>query len=188
LSREAKQVAHISFIGDGAGDWAVTSVQTLCGPPLPSAAFVSRKEGFQRPAKVPAWQLRGFTSNLRYTTGAEAKALAALQEPLGRADSRRAALIPIRKSEVWWVLGQDEWRAIYQERSRHTSIGMEYLPRIARKLHHCRDLGEPFDFLTWFEFGQVDSGAFDELVGRLRDTEEWEYVEREVDLRLTRVH
>jgi len=63
---------------------------------------------------------------------------------------------------------------------------MGYLPEIARRLHHARDLGEPFDFLTWFEFRAEDEGRFDELVARLRATEEWRYVEREVDVRLAR--
>jgi chlorite dismutase len=181
------QVVHISFIGGSIGDWRITAAQTLRGASLPTAAFLTRKEGFEQPTAPPAWHLRGFTSNLRYTTASEAAELAGRQAPLGRSDSRLAALIPIRKSEAWWALGQDERRAIYEERSRHTSIGMEYLPRIARKLHHSRDLGEPFDFLTWFEFGEADAGAFDELVGRLRSTEEWQYVDREVDLRLARV-
>jgi hypothetical protein len=59
---------------------------------------------------------------------------------------------------------------------------------VARRLHHCRDLGdaEPFDFLTWFEFAPADGIAFDELLRRLRETEEWRYVEREVELRLRR--
>ena len=48
------------------------------------------------------------------------------------------------------------------------------------------DLGEPFDFLTWFEYAPGDSEAFEELVGALRATEEWRYVEREVDVRLER--
>jgi len=98
----------------------------------------------------------------------------------------RAVLIPIRKSAQWWALAQDERRAIYEERSRHTSIGIEYLPRIARRLHHSRDLGEPFDFLTWFEFAPEHEDAFDELLRRLRDSEEWRFVEREVEVRLQR--
>lgn len=48
------------------------------------------------------------------------------------------------------------------------------------------DLDEPFDFLTWFEFPPAAAEAFEELNGRLRATEEWTYVEREVDIRLTR--
>jgi hypothetical protein len=65
---------------------------------------------------------------------------------------------------------------------------MKYLPAIARRLHHCRDLGtpEPFDFLTWFEFAPEAQSAFDELLAALRATEEWKYIDREVELRATR--
>jgi chlorite dismutase len=95
-------------------------------------------------------------------------------------------LIPIRKTDAWWALAQDERRAIFEDRSRHIGVGLEYLPAVARRLHHCRDLGEPFDFLTWFEYAPEDAGAFEELVRRLRQTEEWRYVDREIDIRLTR--
>jgi chlorite dismutase len=103
-----------------------------------------------------------------------------------RPTAARAALIPITKSDAWWELAQDERRRILEESSRHIATGLEYLPAIARRLHHGRDLGEPFDFLTWFEFAADDAAAFDELVQRLRATEEWRFVEREIDIRLTR--
>ena len=45
---------------------------------------------------------------------------------------------------------------------------------------------EPFDFLTWFEFAPADENVFDDLVVALRGTEEWRYVDREIDIRLTR--
>ena len=90
----------------------------------------------------------------------------------------------IRKTEAWWALAQDERRAIFEEQSRHIGIGLEYLPAVARRLYHSRELGEPFDFLTWFEFAPGDAVAFDELLRRLRDTPEWRFVEREVELRL----
>ena len=50
----------------------------------------------------------------------------------------------------------------------------------------CRDLGgaEPFDFVTWFEFAPADTGAFNELLAALRASPEWQYVDREVDIRL----
>jgi hypothetical protein len=85
-------------------------------------------------------------------------------------------------------LAQDERRRIFEESSRHVQTGLRYLPAIARRLHHCRDTGEwePFDFLTWFEFAPSDSQAFDRLAAELRSTEEWSYVDREVDLRLER--
>jgi hypothetical protein len=63
---------------------------------------------------------------------------------------------------------------------------MTYLPRIARRLYHARELGEPFDFLTWFEFAPEHAQAFEDLVGMLRSREEWTFVDREVDVRLSR--
>jgi len=63
---------------------------------------------------------------------------------------------------------------------------LKYVARIARRLYHSHDLGESFDFLTWFEYAPRDAGAFEELVGKLRETEEWTYVEREIDIRLAR--
>ncbi len=149
------------------------------------AARLARIEG-TRPAAAAAWALRGTTSNERYVTRAEKEALRAAQPPLGRPDSTRAALIPVRKSAAWWDLAQDERRRILEERSRHVSIGLRYLPAVARRLYHCRDLGEPFDFLTWFEYAEADAEGFEELVGELRRSPEWEYVEREVDVRLAR--
>ena len=96
-------------------------------------------------------------------------------------------MIPIRKSAAWWDLPQDRRRAIFEETSHHTRIGMDYLPQVARRLHHCRDLGEPFDFVTWFEYAPEHEALFDDLLARLRVTEEWRYVERGVDVRLLRV-
>ena len=109
-----------------------------------------------------------------------------MQAALGRPEATRAALIPIRKNAAWWNLAQDERRAIFEERSRHIAIGRDYLPAVARRLHHCRGLGGPFDFLTWFEYAADAEPAFDAMLVRLRETEEWCYVEREVDIRLTR--
>jgi len=67
-------------------------------------------------------------------------------------------------------------------------LGLKYLPPVARRLHHCRDLAEdpPFDFLTWFEFAPQYASAFDELLVELRASEEWCYVDREVELRVSR--
>lgn len=83
-------------------------------------------------------------------------------------------------------MAQDERRAVFEETSHHTALGLGFLPAIARRLHHCRDLGEPFDFLTWFEFAPEHEATFDALVDAMRATREWAYVEREVDIRLTR--
>ena len=112
----------------------------------------------------------------------------AKQQGLGRPEATHAALIPLRKNAAWWALTQDERRKIFEEQSHHNQIGMRYLPAIARRLHHCRDLSEnePFDFLTWFEFAPAHAGDFDQLLAALRASEEWRYIEREVEIRLVR--
>jgi hypothetical protein len=140
-----------------------------------------------RPSKARLDSGFGF-ENLSLTRGEVfLRWLLAIQEGLGRPQATCAALIPIRKNEAWWNLAQDERRAIFEEQSHHTAIGLQYLPAISRKLYHCRDLGQPFDFLTWFEYAPKDAAGFEELVTALRHTEEWKYVEREVDIRLIKV-
>ena len=178
----------VAFAGGAAGEWLVEGMTAVAGPPLPAVPRVSVVEGGEPPREpVPAWVLRGVTSSVRYTERREQDALAAVQPPLGRPEATCAALIPITKSAAWWALAQDERRAVLEERSAHIATGLAYLPAIARRLHHGRDLGEPFDFLTWFEYAPRDAGAFDDLVARLRATPEWAFVEREVDIRLRRV-
>ena len=177
-----------AFVGGGTGTWRLLSMTTLCGPGLPSAQkleLVPATTPFA-PAS-PSWVLHDVMSNVRYATHSEVSALKTSQEPLGRKTASQAALIPIRKSSAWWDLAQDERRAIFEETSHHTAIGLKYLPAIARQLFHSRDINEPFDFLTWFEFAPEHASAFDDLLGRLRATPEWGYVEREIDMRLERV-
>ena len=177
-----------TFVGGATGAWQVTTLSAVRGEGLPVARYVAVVEG-AAPVPEPAaavWVLRGVTSNERYTTRAEHEALAARQPELGRPEATEAALIPVRKADAWWALSQDERRAIFEARSKHIATSLAYLPAVARRLHHGRDLGEPFDFLTWFEYAPGDAAAFEELVDRLRATEEWSYVEREVDIRLTR--
>jgi chlorite dismutase len=125
-------------------------------------------------------------SNPRYSTTSELRQLTAVSPPLGRPEATRAALIPIKKSEAWWTMGQDERRAIFEEQSGHISRSMRHVPAVARRLHHSRDLGEPFDFVTWFEYAPQHAEAFEDLVAELRATPEWRFVEREVDVRLVR--
>ena len=178
----------VAFAGGEVGSWAVERFDTVVGAPLESVSRLEMIESWatQGVAARPAWVLRGVTSNERYVLRSEHDALLTKQESLGREASTRAALIPITKSDTWWELPQDERRRIFEESSHHVATGLEYLPAVARRLHHGRDLGEPFDFLTWFEFAPEDAGGFEELVARLRETDEWRSVEREVDIRLER--
>ncbi len=173
-----------AFAAGDAGAWRITSVSAVAGAGLAAAPALSIGSGAGM-AGGGAWVLRGAASHLRYTTAMERGALQAKQEGLGRPASSRAALIPIRKSPEWWALAQDERRAVYDAGS-HLPIGMDYLPGVARKLYHSRDLGEAFDFLTWFEFAPEVEPAFDHMLDRLRRCAEWAYVDREVDIRLER--
>jgi len=158
----------VTFGAGVAGDWRIDRIEAVRGAGLVPAARLAVVEGIgvDVPAVAP-WTLRGLTSNLRYTTETEHRLLVARQPELGRLQATKAALIPIRKREEWWVLAQDERRAVLEERSRHISTGVKYLPAVARRLLHCRELGEPFDFLTWFEYAPEDADAFEELVGRV---------------------
>lgn len=178
---------HFSFVGGHEGPWRVTRCEAVIGPGL---ANVPRVKVLNLPAielqERGVWVLQGFTSNVRYAERHEINQLRAKQEGLNRPASSCAALIPIKKNAAWWDLSQDERRAIFEAQSHHTETGLIYLPQIARQLHHSRDLGEPFDFLTWFEFAPEHATLFDHLLLQLRASKEWEYVEREVDIRLER--
>lgn len=178
-----------SFVGGEVGPWRVVNISPVVGDALAdikrlnivAAAVPQAPEGAK-------WLLRGLTSNERYVTRREKEQLAEKQPTLGRPQATCAALIAIRKTASWWALAQDERRRVFEESSKHVATGLRYLPAVARRLHHCRDLGEnePFDFLTWFEYAPSDSAVFDELVAELRASEEWEYVDREIDIRVLR--
>jgi hypothetical protein len=175
------------FVGGDTGEWAVTSQRVLTGPAIPQVARVSMVPS---PKPVPGeaiWKLRG-VANDRYTTLGEKQSLISTQAPISRREATRAALILLRKNDDWWKLAQDERRAIFEEQSHHIAIGMRYLPAIARKLLHCRDLGdeEPFDFLGFLDFAPNDEAALDEMLAELRATLEWSFMEREIDIRLSR--
>jgi hypothetical protein len=174
-----------TFTGGPAGTWKVERIASRIGEGLPvvDRLHVTDGDAAQEPG---AWVLRGVAGHARYVERAEKTELDPVSPPLGRREATSAALIPIRKSPEWWALPQDERRAIFEARSRHTRDSLPYLPRIARRLYHARDLGEPFDFLTWFEFAPEHAQAFEDLVGMLRSREEWTFVDREVDLRLSR--
>jgi hypothetical protein len=174
------------FQAGSAGLWAIRDINAIKGASLPMAERLHIGDGDETP--LGSWVLRGVRSNARYTTTEEKEQLEARQESLGRSDSTMGVLIPIKKTEEWWLMCQDQRRTIFEEQSKHTSVGLKYLPAIARRLYHCRDLSsvEPFDFLTWFEFRPEHERNFDDLLLHLRTSREWDFVEREVDIRLVR--
>jgi len=179
--------AITTFTGGQHGRWRIVRNEAVAGEPLRPAERLDVAVGPSEGSPMdPVWLLRGIPSYERYVNRRERSELEASSPPLGRPEATSAALIPIRKSPAWWDLPQDERREIFEEQSHHITTGLKYLPAVARRLYHGRDLGEPFDFLTWFEFSSTDASAFEELVRTLRETTEWTYVVREVDIRLVR--
>lgn len=179
--------ALFDFIGGTDGPWQVIEINNVKGETLERVSHIKIEPSSTSKFNPGVWTLKGVRSNLRYTEKDEQEKLVAIQPDLGRPESNRAALIPIRKSEAWWSLTQNERREIFEKQSNHIQTGLQYLPAIARRLFHCRDLDEPFDFLTWFEYADADSDAFEHLLTALRKTPEWKYVEREVDIRLVKI-
>ena len=113
-----------TFRGGQSGGWRVTSISPVTGEPLPfmPALSITDSDAASLPL-VPsrhAWRLVGVPSSLRYTERAEKQQLTAVQAGLGRLEATCAALIPIRKSQVWWELTQEERRRIFEDRPRRT--------------------------------------------------------------------
>ncbi len=187
LSKRRPMDALYNYLGGTSGQWRVTDFTTRTGLPLKPVSHVEIVNGpLERLTLGTSWLLRGVVSNARYVSREERDELQSKQPALNRTEATCAALIPIRKSAEWWSLAQDERRGILESRSRHIATGMKYLPAIARRLMHGRDLGEQFDFVTWFEYAPRDSAVFNDLLSALRGSEEWKYVEREIDIRLER--
>jgi hypothetical protein len=179
-----------TFRGGQTGAWKVTTLSTVKGEGLPPVRSLSvvHSQAIALPLlpSSTSWRLAGVASDARYTGRAERELLEEAQAGLGRPEASCAALIPIRKSSTWWELTPGERRGIFEDKSHHIASSLKYLPMIARQLYHGRDLGEPFDFLAWFEYAPEHIALFEDLVGMLRATEEWTYVEREVDVRVVR--
>ena len=177
-----------TFRGGQSGAWRITLNTAVKGEGLAAvpALAITQSSSIALPIlpSTNSWRLVGVDGHARYVEKAEKEQLAEKQPPLGREEATFAALIPIRKSAAWWELNQDERRELLEAKSHHISGTLKYLPQIARQLYHCRDLGEPFDFITWFEYAPEHASMFEELVAMLRSSEEWTFVEREVDVRL----
>jgi len=179
---------YTSFVGwdaNGIG-WRVESMETIVGSPLPNVSRLAVIRGEDDDRRDAQWVLRGRTGPVQYISTAEEQQLSAIAPPLARPKATSAALLPIRKSPAWWALPDAERTRIFGEASKHVPIASRYVPAVARRLYYSRELGEPFDFLTWFEFAPNDAASFDMLLRELRDTEEWAFVDREIDIRLTR--
>jgi len=169
------------------GDWRITNVVNHSGAGLRPASHISIANGpLSRIPVGTSWVLRGVVNNTRYVTREDRCDGAICQTKAFSDEMPCAALIAIRKSDAWWNLTRSDRRDIVEERSRRITDGFALFPAIARRFQYSRDLGEPFDFVTWFEYDPSDVSIFDELVNVLRTSEEWNYVEREIEFRLLR--
>jgi len=176
----------VRFVGGNIGSWRVLAIRPAQGDILAQAERIAVCRGDEPSPLESQWTLSGVISNIRYVERPEQQELTLKQAPLGRPEATMAALIPIRKTATWWNFTQEERRNIFEKKSHHIAEGVKYLPSVARQLYHSRDIGEPFDFLTWFEYAPQHSEEFEELVRTLRQTEEWRHVDREIDIRLMR--
>ena len=100
------------FIGNTTGEWKVTSMETLKGVSLDPISHLTKISSDLVQSEKGIWTLKGIVSNLRYTEKEDKEKLVAVQEDLGRTTATLAAFIPIRKSEQWRNLAQDERRKI----------------------------------------------------------------------------
>ena len=142
----------VRFVGGKTARWQVLAIRPVQGDGLPHAERVAVYPGDAPSPLESQWTLSGVISNIRYVERPEQQELTLKQAPLGRSEATLAALIPIRKTAAWWNLTQEERRNIFEKKSHHIAEGVKYLPSVARQLYHSRDIGEPFDFLTWFEY------------------------------------
>ncbi len=141
-------------------------------------------------------QFYGVTQNLHYTSNAQRQELDRHSRPeLEPSDHTTAVLIPIRKSEDWWELAQDERQVSFEKTEKHpghTAIGLKYVDRVFRKLYHSHylDVALGYDFLTYFEFEDIHEKDFTTLLADLRDTKanpEWAYVNHDFEIWMTKI-
>ena len=115
----------VSFRAGPSGPWAIERLDPVIGDALAAAPSLTVTQGSGVDIGSAVWTLQGATSNERYVERPERHRLTEVQQPLGRPEATCAALIPIRTSEAWWDLTQDERREILETRSHHIAVGLE---------------------------------------------------------------
>jgi hypothetical protein len=177
---------------------AVVGPAPAIGPGLAGAMLrVESGEPVKLPGIDAGLQFRGTAQHLNYTGAGqrvdlEARSRGPIEEP-----GTVCVMIPIAKSAAWWQLPVEERTASFQrgaEHHQHVAIGAPYVERIYRKLYHSRYCGGPespipYDFVTYFEFPEAETGAFQELLAGLRDPKrnpEWAYVTNEFEVWMRR--
>ena len=182
-----------TFRGGQSGAWRITALSAVKGPPLAAVPSLSvvHSEAIALPLlpSQTSWRLAGVASHVRYVERPEKTLLAEKQEGLGRPEASCAALIPIRKSAAWWELTQEERRRIFEDQSHHIAAGLKYLPddrAAALSLPRSRRALR-FSDLVRIRAARHARPLRGSGAACCARTEEWSYVEREVDIRVTRI-
>ncbi len=157
---------------------------------------MSLRPGVKSPKKLPVRQFYGVAQHSHYTSNQHRELLDGISLPeVAASENTIAVLIPIRKSEEWWSLPQDQRQAYFEKTESwegHTAIGLKFADRIFRRLYHSRYLGMQldYDFLTYFEFEEKYQRDFRALLSQLRDTRlnpEWKFVDKEFEVWMTKI-
>jgi hypothetical protein len=176
-------------VDGGITRYRVEKVVNVAGDPLAVAAGWSVARIESR-AKIPAvatdLALTGVTQHPGYTGASDRQSL----ERVSRRDPGTVAvLIPIRKTEAWWAMAQDERLAFFHRRNGsagHIAIGQRFAGKILRRLYHARYQPDgQWDFLTYFELSPNQATTFRTLLASMRNPRrnpEWRFVEREVEI------
>lgn len=165
---EAVRGALPPGVAPGRRLWRLEAVGRL---PIPDAPFIAA------------------TTHVVYTDSVTRSDLARISAP---ESGPLAVLIPIRKTAEWWALASEQRQAYVMAGTTHghLAIGRRYAARIYRRLYQARYLpGSEWDFLTYFEFPAHEAQAFCDLLAELRDLDqnpEWGFVDREVEIWMTR--
>ena len=185
---QPSETSLIHYVGGTSGSWCVESTETFSGPELKPVTHLEIIGGrIGRAPQGTAWILPAIVSSTRYITREEPRSMAAMKSRFPQDGTPSAALVLIRKSAEWWDLAGEERRDIIEARSRQVDARLRTLPAIARRFTLHRDGSDAFDFLTWFEFDAQDSAVIDDLASAIRATDEWNYVEREIEIRLSKM-
>jgi len=152
-----------TFVGGADGAWRVNRVSAVRGDSLEAVERLEIHAGAP-PSAAGAWALRGVASHARYSSAPRRSPRPVFTAARSRRGEARGAH---SDPEVGRVVGATARRAPGRLRGALASHRRQHgIPaRIAGRLYHARDLGEPFGFLTWFEFAPQHAQAFDDLLG-----------------------
>lgn len=170
-----------NYVGGNAGAWEVTEFKTHRGQPLAAVSHLEIINGpLDHAPSGATWVFTGCVQNTRYVSREELLPPGSRRTFNAPPPKTCAALIPLRRSNEWWQLGD----AVRREIQQSQLSGLRYLSAMVRRWRHRLDLSDQFDCVTWFEYELQDATAFEDLLADWRASEEWKYIDRECEIRL----